>query len=56
MPTALGTPVTVPHPFSELSRQDFDSSMRYIRAMKDKPLKLNAILDIIQAIRQWVWD
>ncbi len=40
---------------TELSRQDFDSSMRYIRTMKDKALKLNAILDIVQAIRQWTW-
>jgi hypothetical protein len=38
---------------SELARMDFDSAMRYARSMEKKPLRLAALLRIVQSLREW---
>ena len=38
---------------SELARIDFGSAMRHIRSMPEKPLRLTALLRIVQLLRKW---
>ena len=38
---------------SELTRIDFDSAMRYVRSMPEKPPRLAALLRVVQSLREW---
>lgn len=38
---------------TELARIDFDSAMRYVRSMEEKPRRLAVILRIVQSLREW---
>jgi hypothetical protein len=38
---------------AELAGEDFTASIRYVRGMTDKPLKLAALLRIVQSLCEW---